>query len=89
MTKTKTNSTDPQTVFIYRGDGLGIPGLPHEVTRKQAKTRGLIKQLEAALKSGVYTAKERGTSQVQETVSMSRANPGTTLETPANPEQET
>lgn len=41
-------------VYRYCGDGLGVPGLPHDLTREQATALGVLDQLEAALAAGVY-----------------------------------
>lgn len=41
-------------VFQFCGDGAGIPGLPHEVTAKQAEDLGLLDELKAAVANGNY-----------------------------------
>ncbi len=40
--------------YQYVGTGQGVPGLPNEVTDKQAKELGLAKVLEECLKAGLY-----------------------------------
>ena len=40
--------------YQYVGNGQGVPGLPNEVTDKQAKELGLAKVLEECLKAGLY-----------------------------------
>ena len=55
-------------IFIYKGDGLGIPGLPHEVSRERAQELGLLFQLEAAIQNGAYkpaSPPETGTVKTQ------------------------
>jgi hypothetical protein len=54
MSKKQTNF-DPNGTYHYRGDGLCIPGLPHEVTLRQAKELGLLKVLQDAIENGVYS----------------------------------
>lgn len=48
----------PETTYIYRGEGLGIPGMPHELTRSQAAELGVLDLLETAIASGVYQPAE-------------------------------
>jgi hypothetical protein len=47
----KTSNAD---VWVFCGDGMGIAGLPHRVTAKQAQELGLLSELEAGIQSGVY-----------------------------------
>lgn len=52
-----------ETGYVYVGDGLGIPGLPHYVTREEAKKLGRLEDLEIAIKRGDYEpAKENDES---------------------------
>ncbi len=41
-------------VYVYAGDGAGIPGLPHRVTEAEAQELGLSDVLEAAIANGSY-----------------------------------
>jgi hypothetical protein len=45
-------------VKVYRwcGEGEGLPGMPHELTRWDAKDLGVEAELDAALAAGVYQA---------------------------------
>jgi 16S rRNA G527 N7-methylase RsmG len=43
-----------QAVFVFVGDGAGVPGLPHRVTLAEAKTLGVEEILKAALANGNY-----------------------------------
>ena len=55
MSKVKgQKKLEEETVYRFCGNGLGIGGLPHEVTRKQAEALGLLEQFEAALENGNY-----------------------------------
>lgn len=47
--KVKSNAT-----YVYCGDGLGVPGLPHRVTREEAEARGKLADFEAAVERGDY-----------------------------------
>ena len=40
--------------YEFTGDGLGIPGLPHLISKDQARALGLQSELEAAIKAGKY-----------------------------------
>jgi len=40
--------------YRYVGDGLGIPGLPHEITDEEAREQGLAELLKAAVENGSY-----------------------------------
>ena len=44
-------------IYQYVGEGLGIPGLPHEMTRAQAEQQGVAGLFEACLERGVYVKK--------------------------------
>lgn len=44
------------TQFRFCGNGLCIPGLPHELTAAQAQALGLLDELNAAVENGVYKA---------------------------------
>ena len=45
---------DEHTIYVYIGGGLGIPGLPHRVTRAEAVKMKSEPQLDAAIQAGVY-----------------------------------
>jgi hypothetical protein len=47
---------DTNTRYCFVGKGRGIVGLPHEVTREEARSRGVEKLLEAAIANGNYMA---------------------------------
>lgn len=40
--------------FVYVGSGTGVPGLPHEITEKQAKEQGVYEILKDAIAAGNY-----------------------------------
>ena len=42
------------TKYIFNGDGIGIPGLPHEITKDEANAAGVGDILAAAIKAGRY-----------------------------------
>jgi hypothetical protein len=42
------------TIYRFCGNGLGVPGLPHEMTRAQAAELKVTEQLDAAIAAGVY-----------------------------------
>jgi len=54
MTKSTGAKNSPDQLYIYCGDGLGVPGLPHRLTRKDAENRGLLASFEAAVARGDY-----------------------------------
>lgn len=62
MSKSKsaspTSPSAPELAYIYAGDGLGVPGLPHQVTRSQASELGLLDLLETAIAAGTYLPAE-------------------------------
>jgi hypothetical protein len=41
-------------MYKFVGKGAGVPGLPHTVSRKEAKRRGVEEILNAAIKNGNY-----------------------------------
>jgi hypothetical protein len=55
------------TPYTYTGDGVGLPNLPHVVTREQAAERGLLDQLEAAIERGDYQSQEPPVESAPET----------------------
>ena len=40
--------------YRFTGQGLGVPGLPHEISEEQAKAEGMQKLLQAAIENGLY-----------------------------------
>ena len=48
---------DKPVVYVFVGDGLGVPGLPHEVTQEQAEADGVGTQLAACIAAGMYVEK--------------------------------
>jgi hypothetical protein len=40
--------------YRYCGAGVGIPGLPHDITEEEARALGVLAVLQAALKNGSY-----------------------------------
>lgn len=42
--------------YRFAGDGLGVPGLPHEVSMQEAIELGVKELLEGAVKNGAYVA---------------------------------
>lgn len=50
----KPSPLPPDTVFVFVGDGLGIPGLPHRITQTQADALGLSSVLSEAIRNGIY-----------------------------------
>lgn len=42
------------TKYKFVGEGMGIPGLPHEITDEQAKADGVDKLLDQAVTLGLY-----------------------------------
>jgi hypothetical protein len=47
---------DGKTIYRFCGEGLGIPGLPHDITRDIARESGVLAELDAAIAAGVYIA---------------------------------
>ncbi len=41
-------------IYQFVGPGVGIPGLPHLVTKKNAEDMGALEILEGAIKNGSY-----------------------------------
>jgi hypothetical protein len=69
MAKKTVRSENIDQVFIYCGADMGIAGLPHQVTLKEAEERGLLAELEAAIKNGSYgMEKEQGKRPAQEAI---------------------
>jgi hypothetical protein len=54
MPKKTLEITIQPTLYRYCGDGDGIPGLPHLVSKKEAAELGLLDTLELALRNGTY-----------------------------------
>jgi hypothetical protein len=48
-------TTDAQK-WHYRGDGQGVPGIPHVISREEAERLGMLDLLDAAIAAGVYVA---------------------------------
>jgi len=44
-------------VYVYAGDGLGVPGLAHEISQEQAEADGVGELLKACIEIGVYVEK--------------------------------
>ena len=42
--------------YRFAGDGLGVPGLPHEVSMQEAIDLGAEELLEELIKTGTYVA---------------------------------
>lgn len=40
--------------YIYVGGGMGVPGLPHEITEEEAKANGTMDLLSEAIRNGSY-----------------------------------
>jgi hypothetical protein len=40
--------------YIFIGDGLGVPGLPHEISAEEAERLGVGKLLADAIENGSY-----------------------------------
>lgn len=40
--------------YQYVGDGLGVPGLPHQISEEEAKELGLESLLHDAIENGNY-----------------------------------
>lgn len=40
--------------YRYVGDGMGVPGLPHEITEDEAVALDVVELLEAAIANGNY-----------------------------------
>ena len=48
----------PEQTYVYCGDGLGVPGLPHVVTGADAAALGVAEILQAAIEAGTYKPAE-------------------------------
>jgi len=42
------------TFYIFCGEGLGVPGLPHRVSKSEAQALGVLDLLEGAINNGNY-----------------------------------
>ena len=42
------------TVYVYVGEGLGVPGLPHRLTPGEAEALGVAELFKAAIENGSY-----------------------------------
>ena len=42
------------TIYIYVGEGLGVPGLPHRITPAEAEALGVAELFKAAIENGSY-----------------------------------
>lgn len=45
---------DLNTRYWYAGDGLGVPGLPHEISMQEAIDQGIDALLKGAIEIGSY-----------------------------------
>jgi len=45
---------DKAIVYVFVGDGLGVPGLAHEITQEQAEADGVGGLLKDCIEKGVY-----------------------------------
>jgi len=43
-----------EPIYKYNGSGLGVPGLPHEITRAEAERLGVLGLLDACIERGIY-----------------------------------
>lgn len=43
--------------YIYTGGGLGVPGLPHEISESEARELGVYVLLAGAIENGSYEPK--------------------------------
>jgi hypothetical protein len=48
--------SDKAIVYVFVGDGLGVPGLAHEITQEQAEVEGVGALLAECIEKGVYRA---------------------------------
>lgn len=46
-----------EKIYVFCGDGLGIPGLPHELTIPAAQALGVLGLLQACIERGTYIDK--------------------------------
>ncbi len=49
-----TKKNDDDEIYVYVGDGLGIPGLPHRLSRTEAEKQQVLKAFDDAIDAGVY-----------------------------------
>lgn len=42
--------------YVFVGEGMGIPGLPHEISDKEANELGVADLLQEAVENGNYKA---------------------------------
>lgn len=47
-----------EKVYVFVGKGAGIPGLPHQVTKKEAENRKVGKLLDIVIERGTYVEKK-------------------------------
>ena len=52
-------------IYKFAGDGAGVPGLPHEVTKEQAEQLDVGKILARAIDDGVYVLAEADKSSAE------------------------
>ena len=52
--RTLVPEPDNTVVYIYHGDGTGIPGMPHRLTLKRAAELNLTAQLQTAIDADIY-----------------------------------
>jgi len=52
--------------YRFCGNGMGVPGLPHEVTAAQAEELGLLDTLKAAIANGNYAAADEPVAETTE-----------------------
>lgn len=45
--------------YEYVGDGLGVPGLPHQLSTADAEALGVLDLLAAAVHNGSYVARAK------------------------------
>lgn len=41
--------------YKFVGEGMGVPGLPHEISAEEAESLGVSELLKAAIENGSYT----------------------------------
>lgn len=57
---------DKAVVYTYVGEGLGVPGLAHEITQEQAEAEGVGALLKDCIALGVYVEQvEKTTGKVK------------------------
>lgn len=42
------------TIYVYVGKGAGVPGLPHQISDREAERTGVGELLKAAIENGSY-----------------------------------